>query len=124
MRADVAAARYTGRTVVPGVRMHGPKGRDSGWGNMVPLVVVKPLGTPARPGAANAPDAVRFTWTADAGEFHIFRRVACSAAWAWVFQGNSTENGFTDPLIEYGTKYEYFVQAVQKTHVALPATRR
>ena len=80
---------------------------------MVPLVVVKPLGTPARPGAANAPDAVRLTWTGEAPEFHIYRRVAGSAT--WVFQGNSAEQGFTDPLIEYGTKYEYFVQAVQKT---------
>ena len=113
VRTDVGAARYTGRTVVVGVRIHGPKGRDSGWGNMVPLVVVKPLSTPARLRAANAPDAVRLTWTGEAPEFHIYRRVAGSAT--WVFQGNSAEHGFTDPLIEYGTKYEYFVQAVQKT---------
>jgi fibronectin type 3 domain-containing protein len=31
-----------------------------------------------------------------------------------VFQGNSTELGFTDSNIEFGTDYEYLVQSVQK----------
>ena len=112
VRADVDAGKYAGRTIVLGARIHGPKGRDAGWSNLLALPVVEPLGTPTKLAAANAPDSVRLTWAGAAGEFHIFRRVAGTAA--WVYQGNSAQTGFSDPHIEYGAKYEYFVQAVQK----------
>ena len=112
VRAEVETAKYEGRTLVIGARVHGPKGRDAGWSNLVALPVVAPLGVPSAVKAQDAPDAVRITWQASAGEFHIFRRVAGTEP--WIYQGNSVELAFTDPAVEFGTKYEYFVQAVRK----------
>jgi hypothetical protein len=109
---EVDATKYENRLLVIGVRVHGPKGRNAGWSNIVVLPVVAPLSTPEAVKAENAPDAVRLTWQAPAGEFHVFRRVKGTTP--WLFQGNSTELGFTDPDIEFGTEYEYFVQSVRK----------
>jgi hypothetical protein len=112
VRADLDARRYAGRMLVIGARIHGPKGRDAGWSNFVVLPVVAPLATPANFKAADGPDSIHLTWQAPGGEFHIFRRVAGTSA--WLYQGNSVELGFSDPAIEFGTQYEYFVQAVRK----------
>jgi hypothetical protein len=109
---EVDATKYENRLLAIGVRVHGPKGRNAGWSNIVVLPVVAPLSTPKDVRAEDAPDAVRLTWQAPAGEFHIFRRVKGTTP--WLYHGNSVELSFNDPAIEFGTEYEYFVQSVQK----------
>jgi hypothetical protein len=108
---EVDATKYENRLLVIGVRVHGPKGRDAGW-SIVVLPVVTPLTVPTSVKAENAPDAVRLTWLAPAGEFRVFRRVKGTTP--WLYQGNSLELGFTDPTVDFGTEYEYFVQSVRK----------
>jgi hypothetical protein len=112
VHVDLNAGKYTGHTLVIRARIHGPKGRDAGWSNSVVLPVVDPLAAPANLQAQDGPDSIRLSWRAAAGEFHVFRRVAGTTQ--WLYQGNSTEMGFSDPFIEFGTDYEYFVQAVRK----------
>ena len=46
VRAEIDATKLYGKTAVIGVRLHGPKGREAGWSNLVALDVVPALGNP------------------------------------------------------------------------------
>jgi hypothetical protein len=114
------AAKYTGKTLAVGVRVHGPQGRDDGW-VIASLEVLPVLPVPLNLKAADAPDAVHLQWTADAPAFRIFRRLAserlapekeASAEWAQI--GESTQASFDDKAFDYGKKWQYYVQSVRK----------
>lgn len=109
---EIPAAKYQGKNIVVGVRMHGPKGRDAGWSNLVALPVVPPLPVPTGLSAKNAPGGVRLEWHAAAPEFRIFRRPQNDPNWTQM--GTSGKPEYVDTVIEYGKSYEYFVQSVEK----------
>ena len=111
---EIPARPLYGKTVVVGVRVHGPGGRDVGWSNLEGVQVVPALPVPEGLTAADAPDAVRLEWHAAAPEFRIYRKGPGDADFA--LTGNSEKPFFLDGSIEFGTTYRYFVQSVQKTN--------
>jgi hypothetical protein len=111
IRIDVS--KYVGKPVVVGVRVHGPKGRDDGWSNLVPLEIVPPLPAPADLRAADGPNLVRLQWAAGAPEFRVFRKLQSESEWTSL--GSVTQPSYNDSTFDYGKTYQYYVQAARKT---------
>ena len=110
--AKVDAAKYVGKTVVVGVRVHGPTGKDAGWSNLVPVQVVPPLPKPIGLEAKDAPDAVDLEWHAAAPEFRVFRKTSDTPDWSQL--GTSMKPSYMDSTIDYGKVYQYYVQSIDK----------
>jgi hypothetical protein len=112
VRAEIDATKLYGKTAVIGVRLHGPKGREAGWSNLVALEVVPALVTPTNLEAKDAPGAIRLDWHAAAPEFRIFRRLAGQTEWTQA--GTSNKPTYLDTAIENRKTYQYQVQAIEK----------
>lgn len=114
VEAQIPAAKYYGKTVVIGVRVRGPKGRDVGWSVDV-INVLPALPTPEALTAQDASGGVKLEWRVarEAAEFRVFRRVQGEKEWG--LAGLSDSPSYLDTGIEYGKAYEYFVQSGEKT---------
>jgi hypothetical protein len=110
---DIDPKKYADKTVVIGVRVHGPSGLDDGWSRLISVEVKPVLAAPLELKAANARDAVHLQWTANAPAFRIFRKAPADADWAQI--GDSTQPSFDDKTIEYGKIVTYRVESVRKT---------
>jgi len=108
---SIDAAAYTGKAVVIGVKVHGPKGRDDGW-SFVNLSVLPPLPVPQNVTPSDARNAVHLQWTAEAPQFRIFRKKPAEADWTQI--GESTQPAFDDAAAGYGSAWEYSVQSVRQ----------
>jgi hypothetical protein len=106
-------AKYADKTVVIGVRVHGPSGQDDGWSRLISLDVKPVLAAPRELKAANARDAVHLQWTADAPAFRIYRKLPADTDWVQI--GDSTQPSFDDKAVEYGKVLQYRVESVRKT---------
>jgi hypothetical protein len=113
--AEVPVTGYFGKSVVVGVRIHGPQGRDVGWSNLETVVVVPTLAVPQGLVAKDAPDAVLLEWHAAAPEFRVFRKMPEEKDWTLL--GSSPKASYLDGTIEFGKPYQYFVQSVEKTGI-------
>jgi len=115
---DIDPTKYADKTVVIGVRVHGPSGLDDGWSRLISLEVKPVLASPRDLKATNVRDAVHLQWTANAPEFRIFRRQSDGKAAAdsdWEQIGDTTQPSFDDKSIEYGKMLQYRVESVRKT---------
>jgi hypothetical protein len=110
---DIDPTKYADKTVVIGVRVHGPSGLDDGWSRLISLEVKPVLAAPRDLNATNVRDAVHLQWTANAPEFRIFRKTAADSDWVQI--GDGTQPSFDDKAIEYGKILQYRVEAVRKT---------
>ena len=106
------AARFSGKIVVIGLRVHGPKGRDDGW-SITQLEVVAPLPAPLNLKAVDVPNGVHLQWSAVAPAFRIFRKQPGDTDWTQI--GESTQDSYDDLSIVYGKTWQYYVQSVRKT---------
>ncbi|HXJ44622.1 MAG TPA: hypothetical protein VNH18_35370 [Bryobacteraceae bacterium] len=115
VEAQIPAAKFYGRTIVAGVRVRGPQGRDVGWSNLEVVNVLPELPVPEALAAREAPGGVELEWRVPraAREFRVFRRLKGEKD--WTFAGLSDKTSYLDTSIEYGREYEYFVQAGEKT---------
>lgn len=107
----IDAAPYTGKPVVIGVKVHGPKGRDDGW-SFVNLDVLPPLPVPQNVTPSDARNAVHLQWSAEAPQFRIFRKKPADTDWTQI--GESTKPTFDDATAGYGSAWEYSVQSVRQ----------
>jgi hypothetical protein len=110
---DIDPTKYADKTVVIGVRVHGPSGLDDGWSRLISLEVKPVLAPPRELKATNVRDAVHLQWTANAPEFRIFRKTPADSDWAQI--GDTTQPSFDDKAIEYGKILQYRVESVRKT---------
>ena len=110
---NIDPTKYADKSVVIGVRVHGPSGQDDGWSRLISLEVKPVLAAPRELKAANARDAVHLQWTANAPAFRIFRKAPADTEWAQI--GDSTQPSFDDKAIEYGKALQYRVESVRKT---------
>jgi hypothetical protein len=110
---ELPAEKLYGKTMVIGVRVHGPGGRSVGWSNLEVVTVVPALAAPEGLAAKDAPDAVQLEWHAAAPEFRIYRKAPDDPEWA--LTGTSLKPVFLDGTIEFGKTYKYVVQSVEKT---------
>lgn len=111
--AKVDASKYYGKTVVVGVRVHGPRGQDIGWSHLELVDMVAALPTPEGLTPSDAPDAIRLDWHAAAPEFRIFRKAPDDPAFRQI--GTSDKPAYIDSTIEYGKTYDYEVQSIEKS---------
>jgi hypothetical protein len=109
---EIDAAKYTGKTVIIGVRVRGPGGRDAGWSRLITLEVGPVLAAPRGLQASDARNAVHLQWVADAPGFRIFRRAGGEDDWVQI--GESTQASFDDQAIEYGKAWQYSVKSVRR----------
>jgi len=109
---NVDAAKYAGKTVAIGVRVHGPNGRDDGWSRLVSLEVQPVLPIPHDLKASDAANAVHLQWTASAPAFRIFRKHPDETEWAQI--GESMQSSFDDKSAEYGNPWQYRVESVRQ----------
>lgn len=110
-QADVPAADWVGKQVVIGVRVINPKGRSSDWSNLVSLNVIPPVPSPANVTPHSAEQGARITWTGSGTTFRVFRRGPGDKEPALV--GTAEKLEYIDATAQFGTAYEYRVQAVQ-----------
>lgn len=113
VRVEIPVTKFVGKDLVIGVKVHGPHGRDTGWGNMVAINVVPPLPTPVDLTAKDDPAGVRLDWHATAGHFRVYRRLKSETNWVEI--GQSDKPSYVDADIQYGKEYQYFAQTTEKT---------
>ncbi|MDP9170516.1 MAG: hypothetical protein M3N54_07865 [Acidobacteriota bacterium] len=111
--AGIDASRFTGKTEIIGVRVHGPHGQDAGWSKLEVLTPVQPLAMPQGLEAKDAPDAVRLDWHAAAPQFRVLRKAPADVDWAQI--AITDKPLYSDDSIEYGKTYQYMVQSVEKS---------
>ena len=109
--ASIDAAKYAGKTVVVGVRVHGERGRDDGMAT-VRLEVLPVLPVPVGLKAVDVANTVHLQWTANAPAFRIFRRQPADTDWVRV--GETTQGAYDDVSFEYGKTWQYYVQSIRK----------
>ncbi len=113
VRVELAARAWANRDVVIRVRLAGRTGRLSEWSNAVRMNVAPPLETPQDVQAVAVPAGVRVSWKAPAGTaYRIYRRAAKEAE--PVLVGTAEKPEFVDAATQYGTQYEYWVEAFTK----------
>lgn len=112
IHADLPAADWVGQELVVGVRVVNPKGRASEWSNLVSVAVVPPLATPADVLAKAVPQGARLTWRSGEHSFRVFRRGPADQQPALI--GNTRTPEYVDAAAQFGTAYEYMVQAVRE----------
>lgn len=110
--AELAVEKYAGKTIVLGLRVNGPNGRNAGWSNFVAVRVVPALGMPDALAATDGPDSVLLSWKGAAPEFRVYRKLVSEPS--WLLAATVQSAAYTDAKIEYGKTYQYYVQAVQK----------
>lgn len=110
-RYEIPGAEWTGKEVIFGVRAIAGNGKHSAWSNFVVVPVVTP---PEKPGAlalAATAQGVQLTWQARGTGFRVFRKTA-DGVYAPVAEVPAPQ--WTDPATEFGTRYTYVVQTIEK----------
>jgi predicted small lipoprotein YifL len=106
---SVPAQDWIGKEPGIAVRSMGPKGKWSDWSALRILPVSPPLATPTDFKVENQRDGVGLTWKSPAAHFRIYRTTADLQPEQI---GDSDHPEYLDSTIEFGTKYTYYVQAV------------
>lgn len=113
IRNEIPAAPWVGKDVALGVKVYSPKNRQAGWSNLVSLSVLQPLAKPSAVEAIAVAEGVRVNWKGPAGQYRVFRRGEQDKEFA--LMATVEANEWLDTATEYNKKYEYTVQALQKT---------
>jgi hypothetical protein len=113
IRNEIPATPWVGTDVALGVKVYSPKHREAGWSNLASLSVLQPLAKPAGVEAIATAEGVRVSWKGPAGQYRVFRRGEQDKEFA--LMATAEANEWLDTAAEYNKKYEYTVQAVQKT---------
>jgi hypothetical protein len=103
------AAEWIGKDVVIGVRATGPKGKTSDLSNIKNLPVQPPLAAPGEVKAENKIQGVYVSWKSTGKKFRIFRAAGDDRP---EVLGENAEQNWMDTGVEFGTRYQYFVQEV------------
>ena len=110
VKMEVPVKDWVGQDVVVGVRTTNPKGRASGWSNLVALHVAAPPAVPTGLKADSDPLGARLAWTGSSPSYRVFRRLPDDKEGVQI--GEPTEATFRDETAEYDKKYVYWVVAV------------
>jgi len=105
----VPAEQFIGQDTVVAVRVANPKGRYSGWSNLVQLKVEQPLPTPENLKAEAVPQGVSITWSDPAvAKFRLYRKTGDQNAPALL--GTADQSNYVDSTTDYGKTYDYYVE--------------
>ena len=106
---SVPAGDWIGQDVVVAVRATGPKGKTSDWSNEATLRISPPLPRPLDIKAENVERGVRITWRGATGHYRVFRATGDQKPEPLA---ESDQRQYLDESTQYGTRYQYWVQAV------------
>lgn len=108
----IDAKRWIGKEIFFGVRVTGDNGRAAGWSNIVRCTVVQPLQTPSAPLPRGTAGGVLLTWKGSGAAYRVLRRAAGEEQEAVV--GRTAKPEWLDPDTQFGKRYTYRVQAVER----------
>ncbi|MCC6369344.1 MAG: hypothetical protein IT165_37955 [Bryobacterales bacterium] len=113
MVVEAPVGDFAGKEVFAAVRTANPKGRWSGWSNVLAVQVVKPLEVPANVSAEAVAEGVRLSWKGDGQtSYRVYRQGEDDKTFAQI--GQAQGSSFIDKTAQFGKSYRYRVQAVQK----------
>jgi hypothetical protein len=108
----IPAAEWIGKEVVVRVRATGPKGKTSDWSNILTLPIEAPLPKPTDLTIVNAPTGLYIGWhytgKPDA-KFRVYLKVGDEEP---KYRETHPFMGHNEFPIEFGTKYQFFIQAM------------
>jgi hypothetical protein len=122
VHAEFPIAEFVGKQVVIGVRIVNERGRASGWSNLVALHVVPAVPAPAEVVAESAPQGARVTWKSPESAFRVYRQGPDDKTPVPIANPDKPE--FLDTSAQFGTRYEYLVQAIRgqaESEISAPA---
>ena len=109
--ASAPVGDWIGKEVFIAVRVGNAKGRMSEWSNVVNRTLQPPLESPTGFRVTPVAEGVRLQWTAPGqSKFRIYRRAEGAPMPVELATTESSE--YVDTSIEYGKRYEYFVQGL------------
>lgn len=114
LRAALSIADLAGKEIFVSARTATPKGRWSGWSNVLVLTIQPPLATPVSIKPESSPDGVRLTWSGDAPNYRVFRKAEGEEDFRLLAE--SGEAAYTDATAEYGKKYAYQLQGKRRVN--------
>ncbi|MCZ2149434.1 MAG: hypothetical protein LC126_16880 [Bryobacterales bacterium] len=113
MVVEAPVGEFAGNEVFAAVRTSNPKGRWSGWSNVLTVKVVKPLEAPTGVSAEASADGVRLSWQGEPqGRYRIYRQAEKEETFTRI--GEARGLIYADKTADFGKSYRYRVQAVQK----------
>lgn len=113
LTAEIPISEWVGKTIALNVRVTGPKGKTSDWSNYVVLAVGPALATPMDVKAENSRDGIDITWQGPAGgHYHVYRGTTGESP---TLLESVDEPRFLDTTADFGTSYQYFVEAFEGT---------
>jgi hypothetical protein len=107
---EVPVQEWIGKDVVVGVHVTGPRGKTSDWSNLRTLPVQPPLATPSGFRVENLQQGVGIFWKGTGPKYRLFRAVADAQP---ELLGDTDQTEWLDAPIEFGTRYRYYIQAIQ-----------
>jgi len=105
---EVPASEWIGKTVVVGARSIGGNGKLSGLSNVANVTVIAPPERPTNIAGEVTAAGLRLTWQAHGDHFRVLRAAGDSTRYDVV--ATVTQPEWTDPDIQFGTRYRYLVQ--------------
>lgn len=113
MVVEAPVGEFAGKEVFAAVRTSNPKGRWSGWSNVLAVKIVKPLEVPTGLSAEAVADGVRLTWNGEReGHYRIYRQGETEETFARI--GTAQGLSYVDRTADFGKMYRYEVQAVEQ----------
>jgi len=108
----VPVAEWAGKEVFLAVRAKGRKNRWSSWSNVFTLTTATALSSPANVVAEATASGVHLTWGGNSPTFRVFRKGPQDPELVRI--GDASKPEYTDSTAQYGTTYEYVIQAAVK----------
>lgn len=116
---DLPVRDWVGKSIAVGARVTGPKGRNSGWSNLVMVDVGQPLAPPAAVAAKNQKDGVELAWRGAAQKYRVLRSAAGGPLQALA---DVDKPEYLDMSAQFGTAYQYRVLALtSETYMSGPS---
>jgi hypothetical protein len=109
---EIAAAKWTGKDMVFGVRPSNAKGRKAAWSNLVPLRVLPPLPVPAGLRAEATPSGVKLTWSGSAPSYRVLRKGPDEQKPSVLAEIDKPE--YLDATAQFDRTYEYIIQGLHQ----------
>ena len=103
---QIPVTDWAGKTIAVGARVTGPKGRSSGFSNLVMIGVGQALAAPSMLAAKNQKDGVGLTWRGPGPKYRVLRSVAGGAPQVL---SDVDKAEYVDTSAQFGMTYQYRV---------------
>ena len=105
---EIPSGPWTGKDVAIAARTIGANHKPSNWSNHISLPIIAPLEQPQDLTTVTTAQGIHLTWRARGDHFRLLRRTGAGPDFSQVAVTQQPE--WTDPNVQYGTRYTYVVQ--------------